>query len=291
MTAVVTVDGVSKRYGDVVALEDVSFSLRENAIHGLLGRNGAGKTTLMQILTGQTLASAGRVDLFGGSPYENEAALSHVSFIKESQAYPNAFRVGHVLRTAADLFPHWDGDYARRLLGDLSVPTNRYVRKLSRGMKSALGVTIGLASRAPLTIFDEPYLGLDAVARQIFYDRLLADYAAHPRTVILSMHLIDEVGDLIERVLLLDGGHLVLDEDADVLRGQVVAATGPEKAVDAFAAGRTELHRERLGDLVRATIRGSFGGRERSLAEALGVAVDPLSLQQFMVSMTGRVSQ
>ena len=89
------------------------------------------------------------------------------------------------------------------------------MRKLSRGMLSALGVTVGLAARAPLTFFDEPYLGLDAVARQLFYDRLLADYAEHPRTVVLSTHLIDEVGDLIEHVLLIDRGRLLLDEDAD----------------------------------------------------------------------------
>jgi ABC-2 type transport system ATP-binding protein len=286
MTAVVTAHGVTKRYGDVVALDEVGFSLRENTIHGLLGRNGAGKTTLMQVLTGQVLANAGRVDVFGADPYENERTQAKICFVKESQAYPSAYRVRHVLRSARDLFPHWDDELARSLVGQFQLPVNRGVRKLSRGMRSALGVTIGLAARAPLTIFDEPYLGLDAVARQIFYDRLLVDYAAHPRTVVLSTHLIDEVSDLIERVLLLDRGRLVLDEDADVLRGQFMAATGPELSVDGFAAGRTEMHRERLGGLVRATIRGTFGSRDRSLAQALGVEIEPLSLQQFVVRMT-----
>jgi ABC-2 type transport system ATP-binding protein len=288
---VVTARGVSKRYGDVLALDDVSFSLRENAIHGLLGRNGAGKTTLMQVLTGQIRASAGQVEVFGGQPYENAQALSRVCFVKESQPYPTVFRVRHVLRSAAGLFPLWDDDFARSLVADFQLPMSRSVKKLSRGMRSALGVIIGLASRAPLTIFDEPYLGLDAVARQIFYDRLLADYAAHPRTVVLSTHLIDEVGDLLEQVLLLDRGQLVLDEEADALRGQVVAATGPELSVSGFAAGRTELHRERLGGLVRATLHGSFGSTDRSLAQALGVEVEPLSLQQFIVRMTMPASE
>ena len=71
---------------------------------------------------------------------------------------------------------------------------------------------IGPASRAPLTFFDEPYLGLDAVARQLFYDRLPADHAEHPRTVVLSTHLIDEVSDLIEHVVLIDKGRILLDE-------------------------------------------------------------------------------
>ena len=80
------------------------------------------------------------------------------------------------------------------------------MKALSRGMLSAAGIIVGLASRAPLTIFDEPYLGLDAVARSLFYDRLLEDYTEHPRTVILSTHLIDEVSRLLEHVIVLDQG-------------------------------------------------------------------------------------
>ena len=122
-------------------------------------------------------------------------------------------------------------------------------------MLSALGVIIGLASRAPLTLFDEPYLGLDAVARQLFYDRLLADYAEHPRTVVLSTHLIDEVGDLLEHVLLLDRGRLVLDEDAETLRGQAVTAHRPGRGRRRGDRRRTVLHRVRMGATARSTVR------------------------------------
>jgi ABC-2 type transport system ATP-binding protein len=155
-------------------------------------------------------------------------------------------------------------------------------------MLSALGVIIGLASRAPLTLFDEPYLGLDAVARQLFYDRLLADYAEHPRTVMLSTHLIDEVSELIEHVLLIDRGQLLVDEDADTLRGQVITVSGPVEAVDEFTANRDELHRERVGPLVRATVRGSSGVDERREAKAKGLDVEPVSLQQLIVRLTTR---
>ncbi len=91
-------------------------------------------------------------------------------------------------------------------MGEFRLPLNRKIKKLSRGQQSAVGVIVGLASRAPLTFFDEPYLGLDAVARQRFYDLLLKDYAEHPRTVILSTHLIDEVSNLLEHVLVIDDG-------------------------------------------------------------------------------------
>jgi ABC-2 type transport system ATP-binding protein len=278
--------GVSKRYGSVTALDEVSFALRENAIHGLLGRNGAGKTTLMQVLTGQQLASSGRVEVFGAAPFENDAVLGRVCFIKESQRYPDSYRVHHVLGAAGLLFPNWDDGFARSLVEDFQLPLGRRVKKLSRGMHSALGVIVGLAARAPLTFFDEPYLGLDAAARQLFYDRLLADYAEHPRTVLLSTHLIDEVSDLIEHVLLIDRGRLLVDEDAETLRGQALTVTGPAGAVGELVDGRAELHRERLGTLARVTIRGPLDPAGRNRAKALGLDLEPVSLQQFVVRLT-----
>jgi ABC-2 type transport system ATP-binding protein len=104
-----------------------------------------------------------------------------------------------------------------------------------------VGVVIGLASRARLTFFDEPYLGLDAVARQPFYERLLADYAEHPRTVVLSTHLLDEVSDLIEHVVLIDKGRILIDEDADGLCSRAVTVTGPAVTVEAFTARSTRF--------------------------------------------------
>ncbi|MGI5237646.1 ABC transporter ATP-binding protein [Dactylosporangium sp. CA-139066] len=286
MTPVVRVSGLTKRFGPVTALDGVSFELERNGIYGLLGRNGAGKTTLMQILTGQQIATAGTIEVFGAHPYEHEPVLRQICFVKESQRYPDSFRVRDALYAGRLLFPGWDEAFARRLVSDFALPERREIKKLSRGMLSALGVILGLASRAPLTFFDEPYLGLDAVSRQLFYDRLLADYAEFPRTVVLSTHLIDEVSDLIEHVLLIERGRIVLDERAETLRGQVVTLTGPANAVDALTANADELHREHLGPLTRATVRGPV---EPGRARAAGVELQPVSLQQLVVRITTRV--
>jgi len=283
---IVTAKDVTKRFGDLTALDRVSFTLRENTIYGLLGRNGAGKTTLMQVLTGQQVANIGTVEVFGVTPYENDAVLARTCFVREAQKYPDEYRVKHALQAAGLLFPHWDEAYAQSLVDDFRLPRSRTIKKLSRGMLSAVGVVIGLASRAPLTLFDEPYLGLDAVSRQLFYDRLLVDYAEHPRTVVLSTHLIDEVADLVEHVLLIDQGRLIVDEQAERLRGQVVTATGPAAAVQAFAATRTELHRAAVGPVTRSTLRGVLDADARAEAERLGITVTPVSLQQLVVSLT-----
>jgi ABC-2 type transport system ATP-binding protein len=278
---VARMDRVTKRYGRVTALDGVSIEFAENTIHGLLGRNGAGKTTVMQILTGQGFETAGTVEVFGRHPYEDADVLAKVCFVKESQRYPDKFRVRHALRAGELLFPNWDAGFAASLVADFAVPVNQVIAKLSRGQLSAVGVITGLASRAPLTLFDEPYLGLDAVARQLFYDRLLADYAERPRTVVLSTHLIDEVSDLIEHVVLIDQGRILMDADAETLRGQAVTVTGSVEAVDRFAAGREELHRERLGGLLRVTLTGVL---ERPTGG--GLDFEPVSLQQLVVRAT-----
>ena len=278
---VVMMDRVTKRYRGVAALDGVSFALAENAIHGLLGRNGAGKTTTMQILTGQAFATSGTVEVFGRHPYENRGVLRRVCFVKESQRYPDFYQVRHALSAAALAFPNWDAQLAADLVADFALPPNRKIKNLSRGMLSAVGVVIGLASRAPLTFFDEPYLGLDPVARQMFYDRLLADHAEHPRTVVLSTHLIDEVSALIQHVVLIDGGRVLADAPADVLRRAAVTVSGPAAVVGSVVAGRRELYREQQGDVLRVTV---LGAPERPPGQDL--LFEPLSLQQLVVGMT-----
>jgi ABC-2 type transport system ATP-binding protein len=282
---IVRATGLTRRFGDVTAVDDAGFEIQEHRIYGLLGRNGAGKTTLMHLLTGQDFPTAGSLEVFGHAPAENAAVLQRLCFIKESQRYPEDFRVKHVLRSAPWFFEHWDAAFADRLVDEFELPLDRRVKKLSRGQLSAVGVIVGLASRAPLTFFDEPYLGLDAVARQTFYDRLLEDFAEHPRTVVLSTHLIDEVANLLEHVLLIDHGRIVLDEDAEVLRGSATTIVGPRAAVDAFTASREVLHRDGIGGLATATVAG-LDADDRRAATTAGLELAPVSLQQLVVHLT-----
>jgi ABC-2 type transport system ATP-binding protein len=272
-------------FGSLRAVDDVSFTVEENKIYGLLGRNGAGKTTLMQLLTGQDFATHGDIRVFGETPVENAHVLQRISFIKESQRYPEDFRVKHVFRSAPWFFANWDADFAERLIEDFRLPIGQRIKKLSRGQLSSIGVIVGLAARAPLTFFDEPYLGLDAVARQIFYDRLLADYAENPRTVILSTHLIDEVANLLEHVLVIDRGRIIIDQDAESLRGTATAVVGPARAVDAFVGTREVLHRDAIGGLASVTVAG-LDPSERSAASAAGLELTSVSLQQLIIRRT-----
>ena len=279
--------GLTKRYGSFTAVDAVDFTLEENRIYGLLGRNGAGKTTIMQLLTGQLFPDGGTLDVFGREPAEHADVLRQMCFIAESQRYPDSFKASHVFKAAPWFFENWDAAFAEQLIADFRLPLNRYIKKLSRGQLSAVGVIVGLASRSPLTFFDEPYLGLDAVARHIFYDRLLEDYAEHPRTIVLSTHLIDEVANLLEHVILIDQGRILFDRDADELRGSATTVAGPRAAVESFVADRPVIGREGLGGLASATIDGRLDQGERIKAAELGLELAPVSLQQLIIHMTG----
>jgi len=290
MTPIIAVEGLTRCYRDEVALDDVSLEIGEPSICGLLGRNGAGKSTLMRIIAAQEFPSAGTVRVLGASPMENDPILQRMVFVREDQVYPD-FKVRHALRAASWLYPRWSEDLAQSLLSDFELPVNRPIKRLSRGMRSALGIVMGLAARAEVTLFDEPYAGLDAVARQIFYDCLLAEYAEEPRMVLLSTHLIDEVADLLERVVMIDHGRIVLDAAADDVRGSATTVSGPVLAVEQFVAGRTTLNRRRIASQESIVVAGALSEGDCNWARDLHLNLEPLSLQQLAVQTAGRNDQ
>jgi ABC-2 type transport system ATP-binding protein len=149
---VVEIRGLTKTYGSMDAVKNISFQLEADKIYGLLGRNGAGKTTLMQIITAQLFPTEGELQVFGEAPFENNRVLSRICFIKESQKYPDSYTVKNVFDAAAWFFPNWDAAYAAELAEDFRLPLKKKVKKLSRGMLSSVGIIVGLASRAPLAV-------------------------------------------------------------------------------------------------------------------------------------------
>ncbi|EIV92188.1 ABC transporter ATP-binding protein [Frankia sp. QA3] len=290
MTATITVSGLTRRYRHHLALDDVGLTVDGPSITGLVGRNGAGKTTLLRIVAAQELPTAGRVLVFGASPIENDAVLRRMVFVREDQTFPD-IKVRDALKAASWFHPHWCGELAETLIGEFDLPTDRAIKRLSRGMRSALSIVIGLAARAEVTLFDEPYAGLDAVARRLFYDRLLAEYAEHPRTVLLSTHLIDEVAGLLERVVMIDRGRVVLDAAADDIRGEWTTVSGPSAAVEQLVAGRPTRGRRRIASQESVIVAGALDDIDHLRARELHLRVEPLSLQQVVVQASNPAAE
>jgi ABC-type multidrug transport system, ATPase component len=286
LTLSIEVNGLRLNYGPFRALDEVSFKLEGGKIYGLLGKNGSGKTSLLSVLASYRRQSGGEVRFGGEAPFENAAVMRQVCFIQENGHMSEGLSVRDALRLASDCWPNWDEALAERLTRHFELPARKRIQTLSRGMKSALGVTVGLASRAPVTIFDEAYLGMDAPSRYFFYDELLKGYMEHPRTLILSTHLIEEVESLFEEVLILDKGKLMLHEETDSLRQRGLTITGTADKVDAFAEGLTVLGSQRLGGMKSVTVFGELNEERLGRARAEQLELGPVSLQDLFVHLT-----
>ncbi|MEV8505506.1 ABC transporter ATP-binding protein [Actinoplanes sp. NPDC051475] len=282
----VSVRDLTVRYGATTAVGDLTVELAPGKIYGLLGRNGSGKTSLLSVLAAYRKADGGSVRVDGEDPFENPRTMRDTVFIRDTLDLADGDRIGRILDFHARLRPRWDADYAAHLLDVFGLDRRTRPSALSRGQRSSLGVVLGLACRAPLTLLDEVYLGMDAAARTAFYRELLDDYLAHPRTIVLSTHLIQEVADLFEEVVIIDRGRLVVQEDTDTFRSRGVAVTGPAEAVETFVSGRTVLGTQSLGGVSQATLYGSLGDEEELRAEQAGLSIAPVGIQDLFVHLT-----
>lgn len=286
MTVSIEVKNVSLQYGEQFALKDISFQLQENKIYGLLGRNGAGKTSLLSLLAAFREPTGGTITVNGEPVFENGNVMRQVSFIFQKDYKDEADRVKTFLENTGRYRPNFDMDYAIELAEKFKLPLNKPMKQLSKGMQAAANVVLGLASRTPITIFDEAYNGMDAPTREIFYQEVLADQAEHPRLMILSTHLVSEMDYLFDEVLILNKGELVLHEEYETLITKGASITGAAEQVDAFVQGKNILNTKQLGKTKSVTIFGNLSETERRTAEENGLEVGPVALQDMFIYLT-----
>jgi ABC-2 type transport system ATP-binding protein len=288
MTKILTTRDLSKSYGSVRALDHISFELEEGKIYGLLGRNGAGKSTLLNLISSRIYTHEGQIELFGQKGVDNQQALARISHMPEKELFPLTMRVRDTLAIAATFYPDFDRAFASELCKVFRLDPRKRYKALSKGYESILRIVIGLAARSEITIFDEPVLGLDAAMRDQFYQILVKDYSEHPRTFILSTHLIDESADIFEDVLILKEGKLIVFESAEELRRNAFQLAGRADVLDRFVLEQklAVLNREGIGNLASVAIRGQLGAEQRRLAAESGLDLAAVSLQKLFIYLT-----
>lgn len=276
-------DNVSLHFKDKPILKNISLTLERNKIYGLLGRNGAGKTTLLSVLSGFVKPTSGRVTIDGDAIFENADFMESIAFVRDVELNDSE-KVRKYIEQTSVYRPKFDIEYAMNLVKRFNLPEEGDVSSLSRGMLSALHVIIGLASRCSITIFDEAYLGMDAPARVIFYEEVLNEYLKHPRTFILSTHLISEMETMFEEIIIIDHGSVVIQEDLDTFKSRGVSVTGLINEVDKFVAGKTILKEQILGGTKQALIYGELPTFEKQQAQHL--QFDSIPLQELFIHLT-----
>lgn len=280
---------ISKTYKKQEVLHGINLAIEQGKIYGLIGRNGAGKTTLLSILTAQNPATTGQVSLDGMPVWENQQALDHLCFSRELNTLtalgPNTIKVKEYLQMARTYYPNWDCEMEKRLVAQFGLNVKKKIHKLSKGMLSMVTIIVALASKADITILDEPVAGLDVVVREEFYRLLLEEHERSGRTFVVSTHIIEEAANVFEEVIFLKEGDILLKENTQELLERAVHISGNAEAVDAVSKGLDVYHSENIGRSKGVTV---LLAPDQQLPEGYDVTVQPVSLQNLFVALCGR---
>ncbi|WP_406945593.1 ATP-binding cassette domain-containing protein [Halobacillus sp. SY10] len=269
------------------ALNDLSFSIEENKIVGVIGRNGAGKTTLLKIIAGLLKEKSGVIEIYGRRPFNNLFVSANTIYIDDAMNFPTALTLKEILEEGKRFYHHWDHNLALRLFDYFEFDPRQHQNELSKGKESTFNMIVGLASRSPLTIFDEPTTGMDAAVRKDFYRALLKDYLAHPRTILLSTHHLEEMEDLFEEVLLIHEGSLALQMSMDDLKEYGLGLTGKKDVVDSFLIEKEILWiKEQAFDTCYVVIKNDLTEKEYQRMQEAGVQVTPVKANDLCIYLT-----
>jgi ABC-2 type transport system ATP-binding protein len=283
----ISIEHLTKRYGRFTAVDDVSIDVPSGSVFGLLGPNGAGKTTTFKCMLGLAAPSSGTTR-FDGAPLTPES-FQRIAYVAERSALYDWMRVREHIEMQRRSFARFDPNRAAELLALFSLDPRKRVRSLSKGMRTALSVSLAFAMEPDVLILDEPTSGLDPLNQRAVL-KLIIDAAASGKTVVFSSQQIGQVERTADHIAVLKGGKVVLGGAVDDLKAnaKIVEGVFPSEtvALNGVASDARVSRVERTGRIVRLTVRG--GGDE--IAQRLtalggqGVRIVDLNLEDIFLN-------
>lgn len=270
---------VTKQYGQAAVLKNISLSIDEPGIYCLLGINGAGKTTLLKSIAGYQNITDGtiRVD---GKTITTSTLDTGVSYIENFAKHFN-LPVRKLLQIAAEVNPNYDYEFASDMMERFELDGKKKFNHLSLGMKTMVSTTICLASNKEVILLDEPVLGFDAIMRVEFYDMLAESFRKHPRIIIVSTHIIEEIAKTIQKLIIIDKGSVRFFDTLQSVETKSFSISGLQKDVEAATQNLNVIGQDTVGGLATSYI---FDNPPK---EAASLEIHPLSLQEFFIQMVG----
>lgn len=281
----IEVKNVSRSFKDTIALNQVNLIFEEGKIYGLLGRNGAGKSTLLNIISNRKYPDEGYVTVDGIPASENESVLRKMFLINEKNLYPESMKVKDAFKISKDFYPSFDESYALKLCELFELNIKKKIKSLSTGYQSIFRNIVALSVNVPYVFFDEPVLGLDAYHRDLFYKLLIEKYSQNPFTAIISTHLIEEVANVIEDVVIIKKGIIIKNESRDSLLVNSYTISGTISQVDHFISSLSE-NAEILGSDIIGGLKSAYilGDCNKTIPE--GLDKSPMDLQKLFIHLT-----
>ena len=282
MTSMVSAREVSKSYGDVRAVDKVSFEIAKGTITGLIGPNGAGKTTLLKAVLGLTDCQ-GSLSVLGLDPFrQRKELMQNICFIADVAVLPRWIRVTQLLDYIEAVHPHFSRSQAEELLAKTKIKANSKVRELSKGMVTQFHLSIITAIDAKLLVLDEPTLGLDIIFRKEFYGNLLNDYFDGERTILITTHQVEEIENLLTDLRFINDGKIVLDTRMEDLPARYVELMATGDGANAARLLNPIYEREVFGKKVLM-----FEDVSRDRLEGMGEVRTPGVADLFVAKVKG----
>lgn len=278
----IQIKNVTKKYNGLTALDNVSFSFEFGKIYGFLGRNGAGKSTLINVIANRIFADEGTVLVDDVPARENMKVQEKIFCMSETDLYDKDLKIKEHFKWINRFYDSFNIDKALEISEKFNLDTDKRFKALSKGYQSIFKLTVALSLNVPYVIFDEPVLGLDANHRELFYDLLLKDYEDGERTIIIATHLIEEVANIIEEVVLIDKGKILLQESVERLLETGYSISGITKEVDDYCIGKNVIGYDELGSLKIAYVLGE----KTPLPENSNMQISTMNLQKLFVKLT-----
>lgn len=282
----IAIKGVTKNYGSTKALDAINLSIEPGKIYGLLGRNGAGKTTLLDLITNRIFPSEGEITIGGESVIENDKVLNNIFYMTEKNLYHEGFKVKVAFKWAREFYTTFDMDYANALADKFGLNANKKNKQLSMGYISIFKAILTLASNAKILLFDEPVLGLDAYHREMLYKELIENYSQKPKTIIISTHLIEELADLLEEVIIIKNGKIVRQQSVESLLSAAYTVSGQKHKVNHYLENREFTGEETMGEFKLVTVLEDIKNKNRELANNLDLKFGNVELQKLFINLT-----
>lgn len=282
MTSLVTACGISKNFGAVRAIDNVSFEIEKGKIMGLIGPNGAGKTTLLKAVLGLTDCE-GQLSVLGLDPFrQRKELMEKICFIADVAVLPRWIKVSQLLDFMAATHPNFSRTRTDELLSHTKVRPNAKVRELSKGMVTQLHLSIIMAVDAKLLVLDEPTLGLDIIFRKEFYSNLLNDYFDGEKTILITTHQVEEIENLLTDIMFINDGRILLHASMESI---------PDSFVELITSGEAAEAARRLGPIHERDVFGqkvmTFKGIDRDQLDGLGEAHTPSVADLFVAMIKG----
>lgn len=270
---------VTKQYGQATVLKNITLTVDEPGIYCLLGRNGAGKTTLLKSIAGYQNITSGTIQV-DGKTITTSTLDTGVSYIENFAKHFN-LPVRKLLRIASEVNPNYDYDFASEMMERFELDGKKKFNHLSLGMKTMVSTIICLASNKEVILLDEPVLGFDAIMRVEFYDMLTESFQKHPRIIIVSTHIIEEIAKTIQKLIIIDKGSVRFFDTLQSVETKAFSVSGLQKDVEAATRGLHIIGQDAVGGLVTSYIF------DNPPEQAASLEIHPLSLQDFFIQMVG----